>query len=157
MNFIFFIDRLRDFFRQFDESDNTIYLEENSMNKKYHIRKRMFLNDNLDMPAYIVAIVEDTRELQNSNKDEFHYGEVSLTLSDCYRQISYDFCLYDEESRNNSLNKIKRLAETFKEFHDALEKEIEMIENLKGKKQNRQTLNTNWSASIFACTPKPRG
>ena len=134
MNFNFFIDRLKSFFQYQENYSNPVYLQETEMNKKYHMKKRDFLNDDFNMPAFVIAVVEDTSELQTSGKDEFHYGELSLTLSDCSRQISYDFCLYNKESRQNSLNKIKHLAETINEFRVALEKEIEMIDAIKGNK-----------------------
>lgn len=134
MNFNFFIDRLKSYFQYQENYSNQVYLQETEMNKKFHIRKRMFLNDDFDLPAFVIAVVEDTSDLQTTGKDEFHYGNIDLTLSDCNRQISYHFCLYNAESRANSLNKIKRLAETINEFRDALEKEIEMIEKLKGNK-----------------------
>lgn len=103
------------------------------MSNKYHIRKRMFLNRALDMPAMIVAIVEDTSENQGKSED-FYYGNISLTLSDCYRQVSYDFNLYDKESRRAALYKIRRIAETINVFRDALEKEVELIESVQKPK-----------------------
>lgn len=134
MNFKFFIDRLRSFFSHVENSANLTYVQENTMNTKYRMKKRMFLNDDFDMPAFVIAVVEDTTDKQSSNDEEFHYGGISLVLSDCSRQVSYDFCLYNKESRENSLNKIKRLAELVNEFRDALEKEIEMVEQVKGNK-----------------------
>ena len=97
------------------------------MSNKYHIRKRMFLNRELDMPAMIVAIVEDTSEHQGKSED-FYYGDISLTLSDCYRQVSYDFSLCSKVGRRAALYKIRRLAKTINAFCEALEKEVELIE-----------------------------
>jgi hypothetical protein len=134
MKFNFFIDRLRKFFNQEQTSAKPVYLQENRMNTKYRMKKRMFLNDEFDMPAFVIAVVEDTTDLQSDKSEEFHYGEISLVLSDCIRQVSYDFCLYSEESRKNSLNKIKRLAETINEFREVLEKEIEMVNSIKSNK-----------------------
>ena len=37
--------------------------EEKKMSKKYHIRERCFLNKKIDMRAYVMAVVEDTRDI----------------------------------------------------------------------------------------------
>lgn len=132
MNFKFFIDRLKDFFILQDETSNQVYLQGKDMSKKYHVKERMFLNEELDMPAFIIAIVEDTSEEQK--KDDFYYGEMTLTLSDCYRQVSYDFSLSGEESRKAALYKIRRIAKMVNAFHDALEKEAELIDSIQNPK-----------------------
>jgi hypothetical protein len=92
---------------------------------KYHIRKRLFLNRYPDMPAYVIAIVEDTRELKDA--DDKKRGEIELSLADCNDRISFYFNLNTAEQRRNSLEKIKRLAETIDEFRKALEMEAQSI------------------------------
>ncbi len=97
---------------------------------KYHVRKRMFLNRDLDMRAFAIGIVEDTREIPNN--DENNYGGwIELVLADCYRHVSFDFNLNTKESRANSLYKIRRIAAIVNAVRDAIETEAESIENRK--------------------------
>jgi hypothetical protein len=95
---------------------------------KYHVRKRIFLNSDLDMWAFAIGIVQDTREIPNENEDDWKWGTIELTLSDCYRQVSYDFNLSTKENRRNSLYKIRRIAAIVNAVKDAIETEAESIE-----------------------------
>ena len=92
---------------------------------KYHIRKRIFLNRFQDMPAFVIAIVEDTREIKEA--EEKRRGEIELSLADCTDRISFYFNLNSTQQRRNSLEKIRRLAETINDFRAALELEAESI------------------------------
>ena len=92
---------------------------------KYHIRKRKFLNRFHDMPAFVIAIVEDTRDM--ADVEDKKRGEIELSLADCNDRISFYFNLSSARQRTNSLLKIKRLAETINEFRKALEAEAESI------------------------------
>ena len=96
---------------------------------KYHIRKRMFLNRFPDMPAFIIAIVEDTRAIKDV--EDKKRGEIELSLADCSDRVSFYFNLNTAEQRANSLLKIRRLAETINEFRRALEAEVESISKCK--------------------------
>ncbi|MEP6903271.1 MAG: hypothetical protein ABJA66_16110 [Actinomycetota bacterium] len=95
---------------------------------KYYVRKRIFLNRDLDMRAMAIAIVEDTREIPNDNEDGWKYGTIELTLGDCYRQVSYDFNLSSKEARRNSLYKIRRIAAIINAVREAIETEAESID-----------------------------
>jgi hypothetical protein len=75
---------------------------------KYHVRKRLFLNSDLEMRAFAIGIVQDTRGIPNENEDDWKWGIIELTLADCYRQVSYDFNLSTKQNRRNSLFKIRR-------------------------------------------------
>ncbi len=98
---------------------------------KYHVRKRIFLNRDLDMRAFAIGIVEDTREIQSDNEDGWKWGTIELTLGDCNRQISYDFNLSSKENRANSLYKIRRIAAIVNAVRDALEIEAKSIDERK--------------------------
>ena len=98
------------------------------MNKKYHIQERSFLNKKPDMRAYIMAIVEDTRDLNQAMEDEWKWGHIELKLADCFEEISFEFDLSDRAERENSLYKARKLAEIVNAFRDALEKEAADIE-----------------------------
>lgn len=89
----------------------------------------MFLNRFPDMPAFIIAIVEDTRALEDI--EDKKRGEIELSLADCNDRISFHFNLDTAEQRANSLLKIRRLAETINEFRKALEAEAESISKCK--------------------------
>ena len=98
---------------------------------KYYVRKRIFLNRDLDMRAFAIGIVEDTRSISNDNEDDWKYGEIQLNLGDCYRHVSFDFNMDTKKSRADSLYKIRRIAEIVNAVRDALEIEAKSIENRK--------------------------
>lgn len=98
---------------------------------KYHVRKRIFLNRDLEMRAFAVAVVEDTRSISTENENGWQYGRIELTLSDCNRQVSYDFNMDTKESRRDSLYKIRRIAVMVNAVRDALEIEAKSIESRK--------------------------
>lgn len=98
---------------------------------KYHLRKRMFLNRDLDMRAFAIGIVEDTRDIPDDNEDGWKWGEIQLNLGDCYRHVSFDFNLDSKASRAASLYKIRRIAEIVNAVRDAIEIEVKSIEKRK--------------------------
>lgn len=106
---------------------------------KYHVRKRIFLNRDLQMRAFAVAVVEDTREIPTDNENGWQYGRIELTLSDCSRQVSYDFNMDTKESRRDSLYKIRRIAEIVNAVRDALEIEAKSIDERKIVKPKAET------------------
>lgn len=101
--------------------------------EEYRIKKRVFLNRNESMTAAAVAIVEDTSGRSGSNTEEW-YGVVELSLTDCYRKVTYDFYLGNQEGRAAAVYKARMLAELINGFVEALEAEIESIEARKGIK-----------------------
>jgi hypothetical protein len=103
----------------------------NKQRTKYHVRKRMFLNRDLDMRAFAIGIVEDTRGIANDNEDAWKWGTIELTLGDCNRQISYDFNLSSKENRAKSLYKIRRIAAIINAVRDAIEIEAKSIDERK--------------------------
>lgn len=104
---------------------------------KYHVRKRMFLNRFADMPAYIIAIVEDTRDIKDI--EDKKRGEIELSLADCSDRITFYFNLDSPEQRVNSLLKIKRISETINDFRKALEAEAESISKRETSKHKPKT------------------
>ncbi|HEX8367817.1 MAG TPA: hypothetical protein VF604_04600 [Pyrinomonadaceae bacterium] len=101
---------------------------------KYHVRKRIFLNRDLDLRAFAIGIVEDTREIPNENENDWKWGKIELSLGDCYRVVSFDFNMETKADRTNSLYKIRRIAEIVNTVRDALEIEAESIEQRKAAK-----------------------
>ena len=97
------------------------------MSKKFHIQERVFLNQKMDMRAYIIGIVEDTRKIPNENQDDWKWGQIQLSMADCYNHISFDFDLSSEEERENSLSKIRKIAEVVNAVRDAMEVEAKSI------------------------------
>ena len=95
---------------------------------KYHVRKRLFLNSDLEMRAFAIGIVQDTRGIPNENEDDWKWGIIELTMADCNRQVSYDFNLSTKASRRNSLYKIRRIAEIVNAVKDAIETEAASID-----------------------------
>jgi hypothetical protein len=92
---------------------------------RYHVRRREFLNEDPELPAFIIAVVEDTRDLPDDPEDHWKWGTVILELADCSRRVSFDFDLNNATSRANSLRKINLIAEVVNEVRDAIAVEAE--------------------------------
>ncbi len=105
---------------------------------KYHVRKRIFLNRDLDMRAIAIGIVEDTRAIPNADENAWKWGTIELTLGDCFRQVSYEFDLSSKENRANSLYKIRRIAAIVNAVHKAIEIEAKSKDERKIPKQKPQ-------------------
>ena len=101
---------------------------------KYHVRKRIFLNRDLDMRAFAIGIVEDTREIPTDDEG-WKSGWIELVLADCYRHVSFDFNLNSKHERKNSLYKIRRIAEIVNAVHEAIEAEAKSIDARKTIKE----------------------
>lgn len=97
------------------------------MSKNYHVKRREFLNLQTDMRAYIIAIVEDAREKHVGGKESEYCSEITLKISDCSDEIELYFDLCTVEERENSLHKIRTLAEVINAFKRAIETEVEVI------------------------------
>ncbi|CAN5209957.1 hypothetical protein BH20ACI1_BH20ACI1_25990 [soil metagenome] len=102
---------------------------------KYHVKKRIFLNRDLDMRAVAVGIVQDTRNIPNTEEKNWEWATIELTLSDCTRSVSYDFNLNTKRDRANSLYKIRRIAAIVNAVKDAIEIEAKSIDERKIIKQ----------------------
>ncbi len=95
---------------------------------KYHVRKRMFLNRDVEMRAFAIGIVQDTTQIPNDDENGWQYGAIQLNLADCYRHVSFDFSMDTEESRADSLYKIRRIATIVNAVRDAIETEAKSID-----------------------------
>ena len=95
--------------------------------RKYHVKKRCFLNREYDMTAFIVGIVQDTRVIPDENDNEWRWGKIELMLADCGRKVSFDFDLSDDDERLNSLYKIRRIADIVNQVKEAIEIEAKSI------------------------------
>lgn len=137
MNIKFFIDRLKKYVFTEPLISNRVYGQGTKMSNKYRVKERIFLNLDLDMPAYAIAIVEDTSEHQGGSGEDFYYGDINSSLSDCYRRVTYDFNLSDKESRKAALYKARRIAKIVNAFRDALEIEVTLIESLQKPKSKK--------------------
>ena len=98
------------------------------MSKKYHVQERTFLNKRTGMRAYIIGVVEDTRDFPDCYEEGWKWGEIELKLADCYEEISLEFNMNTKEDRENSLYKIRKLAEVINSVREAIEIEAESIE-----------------------------
>ena len=80
--------------------------------EQYYVRRREFLNLDPDLPAFIIGVVEDTRHIPDDDPNRgWEGGQITLVLADCYRRVSFDFNMWDEAERANSLRKITLIAE----------------------------------------------
>src|SRR5262249_8047084 len=105
---------------------------------RYHVRRREFLNEDPELPAFVIAVVEDTRDFPDDPQDAWKWGTVVLDLADCSRRVSFDFDLNNASSRANSLRKINLIAEVINAVRDAIAIEVESRDArpLKEKKEN---------------------
>jgi hypothetical protein len=97
------------------------------MSKKYHVERREFLNKFSGLRAYVIAIVEDAREKNICCKNSDEWQEITFRIADCEKEIELYFDLSSVEERENSLHKIRTLAEVVNEFKRAIEIEVEVI------------------------------
>ena len=91
---------------------------------RYHVRRREFLNENLEMPAYVIGIVEDTRDMPDEG-DHWKWGTTMLDFGDCNRRVSFDLDMSGPEERANTLRKINLIAEVVNAVRDAIAKEVD--------------------------------
>jgi hypothetical protein len=98
------------------------------MSTKYHLQERIFLNIFPEMRAYVIAVLEDTREIPTLNEDAWKWATKELKIADCFEEISLEFDLSTKERRENSIHKIRELARIVAEFRDALEIEAKSID-----------------------------
>ena len=98
------------------------------MSKKYHVQERAFLNKKPEMRAYIMAVVEDTRDINQAFEEDWKWGEIELKLADCFEEISFQFDLSDPVERENSLYKIRKIADVVNAVREALEIEANDID-----------------------------
>jgi len=94
---------------------------------KYHVRRRIFLNRDLDMRAFAIGIVEDMTEMPDNENNDYT-GWIELVLADCNRHVSFDFNLETKVDRANSLYKIRRIAGIVNAVREAIEIEVKQIE-----------------------------
>ena len=105
---------------------------------RYHLRRREFLNEDPELPAFIIGVVEDTRDLPDDDSEQpWNWGTVVLDLADCSRRVSFDLDLHYEPSRANSLRKINLIAEVVNAVRDAIAVEVESRNARPAKKDKR--------------------
>lgn len=96
------------------------------VSERYYVRRREFLNEDPDLPAFIIGIVEDTRAIPDDDPDSgWNSGTITLDLADCYRRVCFDFLMYDADQRANSLRKITLIAEVVNAVREGIALEVE--------------------------------
>ena len=96
---------------------------------KYHVRRRMFLNRDPELPAFVIAVVEDTTGHADDDPNQpWRWAAVRLDFGDCYRRVSFDFNMDTREGRAAGLHKIRRISEAVEIFREALEKEASSLD-----------------------------
>ena len=96
------------------------------ISERYYVRRREFLNEEPDLPAYVIGIVADTRAIPDDEPNRsWNDGTIVLDLADCTRRVSFYFNMYDAAERANSLRKISLIAEVVNAVRDAIALEVE--------------------------------
>lgn len=93
--------------------------------ERYHVRRREFLNEDPELPAFIIGIVEDTSEIADDDAQRWGHGTIILDLGDCSNRVSFYFDMKDEHERGNSLRKISLLFEVVNAVREAIAKEVD--------------------------------
>lgn len=91
----------------------------------YYVRRREFLNEDPDLPAFIIGIVEDTRAIADENHEHWASGYVALDFADCYRRVCFNFDMHNPCERANSLRKINLIAEVVNAVREGIALEVE--------------------------------
>src|SRR4030088_2106185 len=105
-----------------------------------YVRRREFLNEDPDLPAFIIGIVEDTRAIPDDDpKRRWTDGEIVLDLADCTRRISFYFNMYEAADRANSLRKINLIAEVVNAVRESIALEVESRNARPDKTETSQT------------------
>ena len=91
---------------------------------RYHVRRREFLNEDPEMPGYVIGVVQDTQNIPDED-DRWKWATAMLDFGDCTRRVSFDLNMSDPEERANTLRKVSLIAEVVNEVRDAIAKEIE--------------------------------
>ena len=98
----------------------------NEKTEPYYVRRREFLNEDPELPAYVIGIVADTRAIPDDDPNRsWSDGTIMLDLADCSRRVSFYFNMYDAAERANSLRKISLIAEVVNAVRDAIALEVE--------------------------------
>lgn len=106
------------------------------MSKKYHVERREFLNKFMDMRAYVIGIVEDTRDQHTCCSDNKDRSHIRLMIADCSDEIDLWFDLRTAAERENSAHKIRVLAEVISAVRDAIELEVKTIDERTATQQH---------------------
>ena len=91
---------------------------------RYHVKRRQFLNEDPEMPAFIIGVVEDTSEIADEDDERWKWGTIVLDLADCSRTVSFDFAMCDEQERANSLRKITIIADVVNAVREGIAREV---------------------------------
>ena len=91
---------------------------------RYHVRRREFLNEDPQMPGYVIGIVHDTRDIPDED-ERWKWASATLDFGDCTRRVSFDLNMCDPDERRNTLNKINLIADVVNAVRDAIAKEVE--------------------------------
>ena len=98
-----------------------------SKDKKYRYKKRIFLNDDLESFAYVIAVVENSKHSGASAKCEESESGAKLIFESPYDKIAVDFKLEFPAQVKESITKIKALEAILKRFRKAVEKEARAL------------------------------
>lgn len=91
---------------------------------RYHVRRREFLNEDPELPAYVIGVVEDTSDIPDDEDERWKWGTVILDFGDCTRRVSFDLDMSGPSERENTLRKINLIAEVVNSVRDAIAREV---------------------------------
>lgn len=106
------------------------------MSRKFHIQRREFLNKFTTWRAYIIASVQNSSDTLSCCQEHGEESRVFFEIASCHDEIELHFSLATGEDRDNSLYKANKLAEVVNAFRDAIEKEIEIINERQATQQH---------------------
>ena len=121
---------------------------------RYYVRRREFLNEDPEWPAFIIGIVEDTRAIPDDDPEVWENGDITLDLADCNRRISFYFNMCNPAERSNSLRKINLIAEVVNAVRDAIESEV-VSRNARPAERKAVTTEAASPEATVVVYPKP--
>jgi hypothetical protein len=99
--------------------------------EKILYKKRAFLNDDISMSGFIIAVLEEfdvsTNRLGNTTVSSWS----SIDMGDCSNKISIDFGFHNYQNLARALKKLRLFREAVDGFADAFEVEAKRVVELK--------------------------
>jgi hypothetical protein len=92
---------------------------------RYHVRRREFLNEDPELPDFVIGVVPDTNDIPDEDERVWKWAAPTLDFVDCSSRVSFDLNLSCPEERANTLHKINLIAEVVIAVRDAIAREVE--------------------------------
>jgi hypothetical protein len=107
--------------------------------EKILYKKRAFLNDDVSMSGFIIAVLEEFTHGRGAKASVSAWPEISI--GDCSNKISLDFGFHNYQNMKKAAKKLKVFREAINGFADAFEAEVKRAEEIKLEKEKARKKN----------------